>query len=121
MAIEILTLGAGCLNSADAIGVFAIDASEPAKTIVVASMRFGNASNGTRKLNAWFQKSGEADDHRRRILPVDLEIPAGGSYVDNDEITLAYADSIVIQQDNFQAAGITYQVSGFMRDPNNYF
>jgi len=62
----------------------------PAQTAIVKAMRFSNVSSGSVTLNIYFVPSGSTYPVNARLIgPKDLVLASGGSYLDDEELTLA--------------------------------
>ena len=109
MAIQIKALADGQLGtSADA----ALYTVATGKKAIVKGIRIVNTDTSARTVNLYFRHGSGGTS--RRIIPKDMALPAGASFVDDSEITLDAEDSI--RGDASVASKLDYVLSGVERD-----
>jgi hypothetical protein len=102
MALSIKALASGQL--AGAKGTLY---TTPALTqTIVKSITLVNTDSSARTVNVYVNTTGTS----RRIVPKDMSIPAGGSYVFDDLVTLEAAD--LIEGDASTANVVDYVING---------
>lgn len=62
------------------------------ESAIVKTIRLVNTDNVARAVNLYYEH--DESSNKRRITPVDLNLPPGWSYVEDDEITLGVGDKI---------------------------
>lgn len=112
MALEIKQLGSGTIVSGTPKDpLFA--APIAGKAQIIKNMRFVNKSVGaTAKISLYLQG---VSGGPYRICPIDVSIPPGGMYVDQDEITLEATQSLKAIP-TASGADVDYVISGIQRD-----
>jgi hypothetical protein len=96
MAVTIKVLASNRLTSSAATKqLYLAQSTTPAQSGIVKTMRFSNVSGVTLTLNVYFQPSGSTyPTNARRILPKDLSLAVGATFIDDTELTLGPGDSI---------------------------
>ncbi len=85
------------------------------KATIVKAIRLANTGSSSVTINLYFNRPNSMGQYRRRLLsPVNMSLPAGFLYIDNDEITLEPGDHL---QAMASAGGVVqYTISGVERD-----
>lgn len=103
------------IPAATAAAIYDLYTVPVGKTCVVKNIRLTNITAAPVTTNLYFTRftiGGLA--RRRQLTPVDMVIPAGILYIDDDEITLEAGDRI--QAKASAPNGVQYMISGVERD-----
>ena len=109
MSVQILSLASGYLPLANN----PIYTSPSTLTTIIKSIRLVNTDSVPRTVNIYLKRAAESPTPTNRYLtPVNLSIPAGGLYIDDQEITMSSGDQI-----NYDttATRIDFVISGIQR------
>lgn len=118
MPLDIITLGIGTLAQASSLSsshlLYAPTTATPLKTAIVHGLRLTNVSGGAAKVQGYFLKNGGTiGTDERRLVAIDLTIPAGYTVIDDDQLTLGAGDGIYAFSDT--ASAIDWVMSGAER------
>ncbi len=85
------------------------------KTTIVKAIRLVNTGATSVTINLYFNRPNASGLYRRRLIsPVNMSLPAGFLFIDNDEITLEPGDHL---QGMASVGGVVqYNISGVERD-----
>jgi|SRR5947209_4252605 len=108
MPLDIITLGIGTLAQASSLSsshlLYKPATTTPLKAAIVHGLRLTNISSGPAKVQGFFMKNGGTiGTDERRLVPIDLTIPAGYTIIDDDQLTLGSGDGIYAFSDTADA------------------